>query len=88
MPSADQGGVGHDHLAAVADTGNAPSIRVLEKAGFQKIGVRENDFENSMGLRSSVLYRLARPGKSLHDLGLDTMAEESQAGEIPQPPVS
>jgi RimJ/RimL family protein N-acetyltransferase len=63
-------GVGYDYLEALVDVENIGSQRVLEKCGFTKVLVSENDFENSMGLRSTALFRIARPGRTLPELGL------------------
>jgi hypothetical protein len=63
-------GTGYDHLEALVDVENIASQRVLDKCGFTKAMVSENDFENSMGLRSTALFRIARPGTTLVELGL------------------
>jgi RimJ/RimL family protein N-acetyltransferase len=63
-------GTGYDHLEALVDVENIASQRVLDKCGFTKVTVSKNDFENSMGLRSTALFRIARPGRTLAELGL------------------
>jgi hypothetical protein len=66
-------GTGYDHLEAFVDVENIASQRVLEKCGFTKVMVSVNDFENSMGLRSTALFRIARPGSTLAELSLVTV---------------
>ncbi|KAK4955249.1 hypothetical protein LTR10_007444 [Elasticomyces elasticus] len=69
MPSAEKGG--YDFLLAGTIKGNAASGRVLEKAGFTECETTLQDFENSFfGKCDSVWYKIARPGKTLEELGV------------------
>ncbi|KAF2772527.1 acyl-CoA N-acyltransferase [Teratosphaeria nubilosa] len=71
LPSAGESGAGFDYLEATTDPENWGSRRVLEKAGFRRCGVLENAVEHWLsGLRDTVVYRVARPGKTLEGLGL------------------
>lgn len=57
---------GHDYIEAILDAENFASARVLEKCGFTLWSRTQNDFESPMlGLRSTIVYRLARPGTAL-----------------------
>ncbi|GIZ48667.1 hypothetical protein CKM354_001171800 [Cercospora kikuchii] len=85
VPPASEGGTGHDLIDAYADTENRASMKVLEKLGFTKCETLFNEFEGPMGVRDSVVYRLARPGKTLDELGFGkTQAEDDGP---PEPPV-
>ncbi|EME81266.1 uncharacterized protein MYCFIDRAFT_140868 [Pseudocercospora fijiensis CIRAD86] len=76
---------GHDVLEGYTDSENFASHRILEKCRFTRCEISFQDFESpSMGLRDSVAFRLARPGKMMADLGLDPDAKEE---EPPEPPV-
>ena len=90
VPTASECGTGYDYIEGVVDTENLASQRVLEKTGYQKVEIRENDCENSMGVRSIVVYRLARPGHSLVELGLAAKIgpEDAPSDMAPEPPVS
>lgn len=88
-PPASEGGTGVDAVAAYIDTQNPGSRRVLEKAGFtqceyladQHVHVQNNPHNK---MTDSYLYRIARPGKTLEELGL--IAGQG-VDEPPQPPV-
>ncbi|KAF2802126.1 acyl-CoA N-acyltransferase [Mytilinidion resinicola] len=52
----------HDFADALVDTTHAPSRRVLEKAGFKLLEIRERDFKSpTQGIRDTCVYRMARP---------------------------
>lgn len=71
MPPAGEGGLGFDYLEACIDPENKASQRVLEKSGFMSCETNSQDFENpAFGLRDTVVFRIARPGKKLEELGL------------------
>ncbi|KAI5363694.1 putative GNAT domain, acyl-CoA N-acyltransferase [Septoria linicola] len=85
VPPASEGGTGHDVIDAYVDAENVGSMRVLEKCGFARCELLEREFESPvMGLRNTVVYRMARPGKTLAELGF---GEEGQQEEAPVPPV-
>lgn len=72
MPSScDPDRPGFDFIEALTDTQNLASRKVLEKCGFICCEVIPQDFESPFfGLRDTVVYRIARPGKTLEGLGL------------------
>lgn len=81
---------GFDYIEAVTDTENGGSIKVLEKCGFRQCETRHQDFESpTHGLRDSAVFRVARPGKTLEQLGLipqvDAVREPDE--QAPVPPV-
>jgi len=84
-PSAADGGTGLDHLEALTDSENWASRRVLEKAGFTYCETRFRDFDSPAlgGVRDTVVYRIARPGKTLDELGL----LPGQRGSSESPPI-
>lgn len=81
MPPASEGGTGLDYIEGWVDTENVASRRVLDKLGFTYCEMFAGDFDNpSMGIRDSAVYRIARPGKTLEELGLlpaDAGADEN-----------
>ncbi|KAK3640656.1 hypothetical protein LTR56_011748 [Elasticomyces elasticus] len=86
MPSAEQGG--YDFLLAGTIKGNTVSGRVLEKVGFTECETTLQDFENSFfGKCDSVWYRIARPGKTLEELGVLPGTSSAKDGELPVPPI-
>ena len=88
MPPASEGGTGFDYLEGWIDTENVGSRRVLEKLGFTYCETFVGDFDNpSMGVRDSAVYRLARPGRTLEDLGVMPGKADEHEGERPIPPV-
>lgn len=69
MPSAAMGG--YDYIEACTDSQNTPSQRGLTKCDFTRCETCEGDFVNpALGLRDSSYFRIARPGKTLQELGL------------------
>ncbi|KXT00847.1 hypothetical protein AC578_949 [Pseudocercospora eumusae] len=85
VPNASEEGIGHDVIEGYTDSENFASHRILQKCGFTRCETAVGDFESpGMGLRDSVAFRLARPGKTLADLGLDPNAREEAP---PEPPV-
>ncbi len=59
---------GYDYMEAATDSENMASHRVLEKCGFSVWSRTEDDFESPiMGTRSTVRYRIARPGTRLSE---------------------
>lgn len=60
-----------DFLQAETDGENTASHRVLEKSGFARVEALPAAFESPLlGLRDTVVWRLARPGMTLEGLGL------------------
>jgi hypothetical protein len=58
-------------MQAETDTENIGSQKVLLKTGFTLVETLVNSFDSpSLGLRDTLVYRVARPGMSLEDLGL------------------
>nr|POE48030.1 putative n-acetyltransferase ynad [Quercus suber] len=80
-------GTGFDHVEAMTDTENHGSMRVLEKCGFTRCATLPKDFENAAlpGLRDTAVFRIARPGHTLADLGL--LPENEDEDEKFVPPV-
>ncbi|KAK3110849.1 hypothetical protein LTR53_014433 [Teratosphaeriaceae sp. CCFEE 6253] len=88
MPSASEGGTGFDYLEGGIIRDNRGSQRVLEKAGFTLCETRVGDFENPMrGLCDSMFYRIARPGRTLEELGMGPVDGDGDADSPPVPPV-
>jgi hypothetical protein len=62
-------------------------MRVLEKCGFTCCEIREKDFHSPyFGLRDSVVFRLARSGKTLEELGLGPVKSGDDRGNEDKPP--
>lgn len=69
-PTASAGALGFDYVQAETDAENIASQRVLLKCGFQLVETLANSFESPMlGLRDTLVYKIARPGLSLEGLG-------------------
>lgn len=83
MPTFSEGGVGFDHLEGWTDVHNWPSRHVLEKCGFTYCETIPDPENAVRGPSSIAIFRKARPGKSLHGLGL-LVSEEP---EPPPPPI-
>ncbi|KAI7543105.1 hypothetical protein KC331_g7585 [Hortaea werneckii] len=63
--------LGCDYIEALTDTENIASQKVLEKCGFTLCETCPQNFEHPvLGLRDTAVYRIARPPKTLEDLGL------------------
>ncbi|CAJ2511238.1 Uu.00g068630.m01.CDS01 [Anthostomella pinea] len=82
------GTTGLDYLEALTVTANAASQNVLRKCGFTYCETLEGEFESwSMGLCDSAVYRIARPGMTLEQLGLlsgtEATVEENMGGPLP-----
>jgi RimJ/RimL family protein N-acetyltransferase len=85
VPSACITGDGHDVLDGYVDPENIASQKVLEKCGFTRCEILHNDYNNpTLGMRDSIVYRLARPGKTLEELGLVMDGGDEPP---PEPPV-
>lgn len=79
VPTSSAGPKGFDYLEASADTGNPPSMNVLRKAGFSLCGVRKHNFSSPHhGWRDSAVFRIARHGVSLAEMGLDALPQEEE----------
>lgn len=58
-------------MQAETDAENIGSQKVLTKCGFQLVETLENAFDSpALGLRDTVVYRVARPGMTLEGLRL------------------
>ncbi|OCK85166.1 acyl-CoA N-acyltransferase [Lepidopterella palustris CBS 459.81] len=54
----------YDYAEAHVDPEHIPSRKVLEKAGFTLLEIREADFSSpTLGLRDTCIYRMPRPGE-------------------------
>ncbi|KAI7163925.1 hypothetical protein KC349_g1035 [Hortaea werneckii] len=63
--------LGYDYIEALTDSENIASQKVLEKCGFTFCETCSQNFEHPvLGLRDTAVYRIARPQKTLEDLGL------------------
>lgn len=61
--------MGYDYVQAETDQDNIASQRILQKCGFQHVETIVNGFESPiLGLRDTVVYRIARPGMTLESL--------------------
>ena len=68
MPCKGADDAGHDYIEGVSDSKNKASQRVLEKCGLVLCEMVVNDPRNPS--HTTVIYRIARPGRSLEELGL------------------
>lgn len=71
MPSASSSaaGQGWDYALARVDVENERSIKLLERCGWTRGEITENEYTSAMlGLRDSVSYMIARPGMKLEDV--------------------
>jgi hypothetical protein len=58
-------------MQAETDSENIASQKVLLKTGCSLVETLVNSFDSpSLGLRDTLVYRVARPGMSLEELGL------------------
>ena len=58
-------------MQAETDAENIASQKVLLKCGFTHVDTEVNGFDSPLlGLRDTLVYRIARPGMSLEGLGL------------------
>jgi len=63
--------LGYDYIEALTDSENIASQKVLQKCGFTFCETCSQNFEHPvLGLRDTAVYRIARPPKTLEDLGL------------------
>lgn len=70
-PSSTPGALGYDYVQAETDAENIASQKILLKCGFQLVETLTDSFESPiLGLRDTLVYRVARPGLSLEELGL------------------
>jgi hypothetical protein len=69
-PSTAPGGLGFDYVQAETDADNIASQKVLLKCGFQLVETLANAFDSpTLGLRDTLVYKIARPGMTLESLG-------------------
>lgn len=69
-PTAAPGALGFDYVQAETDADNIASQKVLLKCGFQLVETLTNAFDSpTMGLRDTLIYKVARPGVTLESLG-------------------
>lgn len=89
MPHAspDHQSLGFDYLEGWVNTDNWASRRVLEKCGFTICEtLRVEDLKRHGHSLEVTIYRIARPGMTLDQLGL-LASEVSQEDSAPEPPV-
>jgi RimJ/RimL family protein N-acetyltransferase len=68
VPAGSEGG--WDYVVAETDAENWGSRRVLEKSGFQLVEELTANFDSPMlGLRDTIIYKIARPGCVLEGKG-------------------
>ncbi|KAK0810026.1 hypothetical protein LTR91_016679 [Friedmanniomyces endolithicus] len=88
MPLASNGGTGFDYIEGRTAAENKASQGVLKKAGFSYCETGLQDFENPLrGKSDSVWYRIARPGKTLRELGLLPSEANEDDDKPPTPPI-
>ncbi|KAK0277780.1 hypothetical protein LTR35_009616 [Friedmanniomyces endolithicus] len=88
MPLASNGGTGFDYIEGRTAAENKASRGVLKKAGFSYCETGLQDFENPLrGKSDSVWYRIARPGKTLRELGLLPSEANGDDDKPPTPPI-
>ena len=70
VPSTASGALGFDYVQAETDADNIASQKVLLKCGFQLVETLANAFDSpTLGLRDTLVYKIARPGMTLESLG-------------------
>ena len=68
--------LGYDYIEALTDSENIASQKVLQKCGFTLCETCSQNFEHPLlGLRDTAVFRIARPSKTLEDLGLISQGE-------------
>lgn len=88
LPPASEGGVGFDHIEGWTDIQNWPSRRVLEKCGFTLCETIPDPFDNPLrGPSQLIIFRKARPGRTLEELGLIPREEGGVDESAPTPPI-
>lgn len=87
FPPAGEGGTGFDYVEGWTNVNNRASQRILEKCGFTYCETEPDPDNQMLGPSQTFIYRKARPGKDLVDLGL--LKEEMRTSEPdpPKPPV-
>lgn len=88
LPPASEGGVGFDHIEGWTDIQNWPSRRVLEKCGFTLCETIPDPFDNPLrGPSQLIIFRKARPGRTLEELGLIPREEGGVDESAPTSPI-
>ncbi|KAI6855687.1 hypothetical protein D0864_13388 [Hortaea werneckii] len=76
--------LGYDYIEALTDSENIASQKVLQKCGFTFCETCSQNFEHPvLGLRDTAVYRIARPSKTLQDLGLIPQGEPGGDDFVP-----
>lgn len=76
--------LGYDYIEALTDSENIASQKVLQKCGFTFCETCSQNFEHPvLGLRDTAVYRIARPSKTLEDLGLIPQGEPGGDDFVP-----
>ena len=87
MPSPSKSDYGHDHLEGCVDVKNWPSRKILDKCGFTICETMPTPEGGPKGASQVAVYRKARPGKTLEEMGL-IKPKEANIDEIGQlPPI-
>ena len=87
FPPAGEGGTGFDHVEGCTNVNNFASKRILEKCGFTYCEMEPDPNNQMLGPSETMIFRLARPGKNLEDLGLLTKEGFRPEARPPTPPV-
>ncbi|KAI7557633.1 hypothetical protein KC319_g10146 [Hortaea werneckii] len=76
--------LGYDYIEALTDSENIASQKVLQKCGFTFCETCSQNFEHPvLGLRDTAVFRIARPSKTLEDLGLIPQGEPGGDDFVP-----
>ncbi|KAI6806091.1 hypothetical protein KC332_g13750 [Hortaea werneckii] len=76
--------LGYDYIEALTDSENIASQKVLQKCGFTFCETCSQNFEHPLlGLRDTTVFRIARPSKTLEDLGLIPQGEPGGDDFVP-----
>lgn len=86
MPQSE-GAVGFNYAEGWIDTDNGPSRRILAKCGFVFCEVRPDPDNEVRSASELAIYRKARPGRTLAELGMLREGEVGADSEPPTPPV-
>ena len=87
MPPASEGGIGFDYIEGWTDINNLASQRILEKCGFTYCEIMPDPDNQLRGPSEIKIYRKARPGKDLSDMGLLPSESTEPEPDPPLPPV-
>ena len=87
LPPASEGGTGTDHLEAWTDVQNLASQKILQKCGFTYCETIPDPENQLRGPSDILVYRKARPGKTLEELEIAPTTFRRLDSKAPTPPI-